>query len=541
MRGPDVLLPQDSTSLGAVQVGAETAAECKTSANDADVAMQWVYPADLSSSAGAKWRARRLAAGPPFRPRFMVYTGSGSPEMTGERVRQLQELGAESFLLAADLPSQLGFDPDHELSQSQVGRAGVSCATLDDFRRVCADLDLRTADSLGMLANSVGHIGTAMVACVLEERDATHVALVMQNDPLKEFTARGTEIFTPEQSLRIAIDAVAYAIDHGLRGYPITVCSNHYDVAGAGPVVAVALAFANAIEYLDELVRRGYGPAEAARHMMFFLNERSDLFLSAGLYRTARRIWADILADRYGVAAEAQEPIVLMSYAHGLETADEPLVNVARCAISVTGAVLGGVEYLCAAAYDEALRTPSLDAAALALRTMQVVSLEHGVSATLDPLADAPKLASVERQIEAEIRRHLEVILDHGGAIACTTNGYTASLLDEGRGRRERQIERGDRAWVGVNQFARSEYRHLFRGASRPAPDLAAAEMMLVERIASHRNKYGGACVAELAALRAAAAGHDNLLPVTIAALRAGATIQQIVEGTRAGFDQGST
>src|ERR1700689_5309637 len=156
-------------------------------ANDGRIPIRPSYAAEAVTDppAVAAWRQARLKSGGPFRPRYMVYSGLGSPEMTAERLGILQAVGAESFLLAADLPSQLGFDPDHELSHAQVGRAGASCATLDDFRVICSRLDLSQADSVGMLANSLGHVGIGMVRCVLEERGAAAVRMVMQNDPLK--------------------------------------------------------------------------------------------------------------------------------------------------------------------------------------------------------------------------------------------------------------------------------------------------------------------------------------------------------------------
>ena len=175
-------------------------------ANDGRVPIRRTYPDAHAAphEAITAWVDERVSRPGPYRPRFMVYSGLGSPQMTGERLRVLQEVGAESFLLAADLPSQLGFDPDHELAHAQVGRAGVSCSTLEDFKVICEGLDLTRADSVGMLANSVGHIGLGMVRATLEDRDAESVKLVMQNDPLKEFTARGTEI----QLVRPGEDAV---------------------------------------------------------------------------------------------------------------------------------------------------------------------------------------------------------------------------------------------------------------------------------------------------------------------------------------------
>lgn len=487
------------------------------------------------------WARQREAAGPPFRPRFMVYSGLGTPQMTADRLGMLQELGAESFLLATDLPSQLGFDPDHELAHAQIGRAGVSCATLADMHTICSQLDLQTADSVGMLANSVGHIGLGMVSAVLADRGAGHVKLVMQNDPLKEFTARGTEIHSPEDALRIACDAVAYAVDLGLPGVAITVCSNHYDVAGAGPVVALAFALANAITYVDELLARGYDIAAVLPKMMFFLNERSDLFVGASIFRSARVLWSGIVAERYGLAVEAQPVMTLMGYAHGLESADEPLVNVPRCAISVAGAIMGGVDYLCASSYDEALRIPSADAAALSLRTMQVVAMEHGVSSTLDPLAGSAKLADVDDFVMTEVRAELDRIQQQGGSLTCLHNSYLARTIDEGRGVRERQLAAGERIWVGSNELRAPQHRERLRGTSAGEIDFHEIERASIERLAEHKRRRDAAVADRaLAAVEKVAGSRDNLLPTTVEALRAGGTVQEIVQATARGLEAGA-
>lgn len=519
----------------------EPGAEPVSTANDGEVPIRrrYVDYRGGSETALERWASVRAAAGPPFRPRFMVYSGLGSPEMTASRLSLLQDIGAESFLLATDLPSQLGFDPDHELAHAQIGRAGVSCATLDDFHTICSRLDLDAADSVGMLANSVGHVGLGMVSAVLADRGATDVKLVMQNDPLKEFTARGTEIHEPEQAVRIACDGVAYAIDLDLPGVAITVCSNHYDVAGSGPVTGLAFALANAITYVDELLERGYGIRDVLPKMMFFLNERSDLFVGASIFRTARILWSEILVDRYGLPVDEQPVMTLMGYAHGLETADEPLVNVPRCAISVAGAIMGGVDYLCASSYDEALRIPSADAAALSLRTMQVVAMEHGVSSSVDPLAGSAKFGDVNDHVATEVRAELDRIQEQGGALACLHNGYIANRIDESRGTRERQLAAGDRTWVGSNRLQAPAHRERFQGSSTGEIDFHGIERDAVERLtALKRGRDAVAVKRSLVTIEKVAGSKDNLLPPTVEALRAGATAQEIVEATRRGFDR---
>jgi methylmalonyl-CoA mutase N-terminal domain/subunit len=508
-------------------------------ANDGRVPIQPAYEA-ARSAALTHWVEDRLADGPPFRPRFMVYLGLGTPAMTAERAHLLQAYGAESFLFAADLPSQLGFDPDHALAKAQVGRAGVSWASLDDFAEICSRLDFDRLDSVGMLANSIGHVGLGAVHAVLEDHDAARVRVVMQNDPLKEYTARGTEIFDPPEALRIACDCIAYAIDEDLAGFPITVCSNHYDVAGAGPLVALGVAFANAIEYVDEMQRRGYAIADVARKIMIFVNERSDLFVQASLFRMTRVIWAEILEQRYGLAADEQPVLTTMGYSHGLEAAEEPLVNIARCTLSVTGAVLGGIDYLCAAAYDEAARIPSQDAAVMALRTMQVVGLEHGVGETADSLAGATKLSEIDDHVYTEVRQELDEILERGGGIACIENGYVASRLDDGRGVREAQIESGERHWVGANCLRAEGEGLALAGESSGEISFEAVERDCVERVQRARERRDGdRADRALEAIQVAASGSDNLVPPTKDALEAGATIEEIMEATRHGLSDG--
>ncbi|WP_020500810.1 methylmalonyl-CoA mutase family protein [Sciscionella marina] len=508
-------------------------------ANDGRVPIRARYPNSPTDEDPAlrAWSDERLAGPGPYRPRFMVYSGLGSPTMTAERLSMLQEVGAESFLLAADLPSQLGFDPDHELAHAQVGRAGVSCATLDDFAEICSRLDLEAADSVGMLANSLGHIGLGMVRSVLRDRDAPQVKVVMQNDPLKEFTARGTEIHTPRQAVRIATDCVAYAIDDDIPGATLTICSNHYDVAGAGPLLAMAFAFGNAIAYMDELLERGYLATDVARKLMFFLNERSDLFVEASVFRSARTLWSEILRDRYGVPTDKQPVATLMGYAHGLESAAEPLVNIPRVTLSVLGSMMGGVDYLCATGYDEALRIPSLDASALAVRTMQVVAYEHGASLTLDPLGGSAKTRDIDDYVQTTVRSELGRLLDNGGPVEAIENGYIAGRIDENRGARQKQISNRERLMVGHTAFEAAAHADLFDGRSSGEIDFLQVEQDAIGRMAKHKQSRDPRAVARsVDELRDVAAGKDNLLPVTIAALRAGATTEEIVKATGEGF-----
>lgn len=404
------------------------------------------------------------------------------------------------------------------------------------MRTICSKVDVAALKSFGTLANSLGPVGLAYAIEVLREREAGDTAICMQNDPLKEFTARGTEIFTPLQAIRLACDAAEYAIAEHIPGHAITVCSNHYDIAGAGPVVALGLALANGVAYADDLVGRGHAPADVVRTMSFFVNERSDFFVTAALFRSTRVLWADVLAERYGLDPRDVEPLNLMGYAHGLEAPEEPLVNVARVAVSVAAATLGGADTLCAAAYDEALRIPSDDAAALALRTIQVASSEHGIAETVDPLGGGPKFESLCDQIVTRARETYDEVQSRGGAVACIDSGFALSCLDEAQRHRHDQLKSGDRLWVGVNRYASPHLRPLFEGQSDGNPRLRDVELELAERSRTRKEQYCDAASVPLLAVEKVAESHENLMEPVIAAVRAGATTEQVVGAVRRGF-----
>ena len=505
--------------------------------NDAALPVHDTYASGAGDApALRRWREVRGERGRPFRPEYKLYTGHGAPEMTAERLGLLQRLGAESLLLAWDLPSQLGLDPDHRLARSQVGRAGVSCDSLEDMRTITSRIDLGALQSFGTLANSLGPVGFAYCLEALREAGADTTNVYMQNDPLKEYTARGTEIFDPADSVRLACDVAEYVVREGVPGHAITVCSNHYDIAGAGPVVALGLALANGVAYLDDLVARGLDPADAARTISLFVNERSDFFITAALFRTTRVLWSEVLHERYGIDPETSEPLHLMGYAHGLEAPEEPLVNVARVAVSVTAATLGGADTLCAAAYDEALRIPSDDAAALALRTIQVASTEHGVADSLDPLAGSFKFESLCDEIATGVRHQFDQIQTRGGAVACIENGYALSCLNAGQEHRHRQISSGERPWFGVNRDVAPELRHLFTGRSQGDVRLRAAEAELIERARARKAGTAGFVDVPLRDVEKATQGPENVMESVLTAVRAGATTEQVVSAMRQGL-----
>jgi methylmalonyl-CoA mutase N-terminal domain/subunit len=263
------------------------------------------------------------------------------------------------------------------------------------------------------------------------------------------------------------------------------------------------------------------------------------MFVEASIFRTARVLWSEILRDRYGLEVAEQPVAVMMGYAHGLESADEPLVNIPRVTLSVLGSVLGGVDYLCATGYDEALRIPSVDAAALAVRTMQVVAYEHGVATSIDPLAGSAKLRDIDDHVQSEVRAELKRLFDEGGPLEAIENGYLTARIDENRGARQDQLRRGERQMVGHGVFDAPERASYFAGKSTGEVDFPEVERDAVERVGEHKRRRDSALVERsLKDVRMAAAGDENLVRPAIGALRAGATSAEIVAATREGFEE---
>jgi methylmalonyl-CoA mutase N-terminal domain/subunit len=460
-------------------------------------------------------------------PVVSAYAGFGTPENSNRRYRELLELGVESLSVALDLPTQLGFDPDHVMSFGEVGRVGVSIATLRDLEILFEGIPLDSLIHVGSTANAIGPIVLAMFMALGEkqgiDRSRFHVAL--QNDVLKEYVARGTQIFPAEPALRFSVDALEWCARNAPHWIPITACSNHIDVAGAGSTAGTAFTLANAKCYLDDALRRGLHIDEVAPLMRLFLNEREDFFLAVANYRVTRRIWAQLLREHYGAKDPRSLQIRIMGYAHGpRETVQEPLNNIVRITMGALSCYFGGLQDLRCASFDEAINLPSDEAVKVAIRTQQIIGHEFGITSSVDPLGGAYYIETLCLRMEREIARIMERVDQLGGALGAMEQGFIQRTITEGASRRQQAFERKERVSVGQNLFSTKA-----RWPSQTFQIDANVERRQVERLQQTKRERDQNRVAEtLSELRTCARDGRNTVPALLEAVTAYATIGEI-------------
>lgn len=463
-------------------------------------------------------------------PRVWVmgqYAGFGTPAESNARFRALLDAGVTGFSVALDLPTQLGLDSDDPRALGEVGRVGVAIDSLADVEILMDGIPLESISQVRTTANSIGYVWAALFVALAEKRgvDPNEFGLFIQNDVLKEFIARGTQIFPPEPSLRLAVDCIEWCAAHVPNWTPLAMSGYHIRESGASAVQEVAFTFANARAYLDECVRRGVAVDAVAPTLFTFLAIQTDVLTEVAKFRAARRVWARLMRERYAAADPRSEQLRIFAFTAGSSlTAQQPMVNLTRTAIEATIAALAGVQTMHVSAYDEALGVPTEAAATLALRTQQVVAFETGLTSVVDPLAGSYAVESLTDELASSMWDLLEEIEQRGGALAAIESGAFADELADAAYRQALAVECGDKVVVGVNRFpAATEPLEVF--ALDPAVE--SSQVAAVRAVRERRD--GPAVESALAALRAAATAGETVMPATIAAVQAYATVGEIV------------
>jgi methylmalonyl-CoA mutase N-terminal domain/subunit len=481
----------------------------------------------------------RGVSGERQRPLVKLYTGLGTPEQSNERLLRLVELGVEVIQLATDLPSQVGYDSDHVMATAEVGRAGVAIASLCDMQVLFKGIPLSRLARVSMLGNATGPISLALFVALGERQGLRRDEYVvdLQNDPLKEYVARGTQFLPVRPALRLAADVVEWCAREAPHWYPLDACGNHLNAAGAGSTLATAFAFANTVAYIEELLARGLAIDDFAPMMQMFLDEREDFFVAVANIRASRRIWAAMMRDRFGAADARSHALQITAYGHGRETRVEPLNNIVRIALGCLAYRLAGVQTMYSSSYDEARTTPTDESVVISARTQQILNEEQGLDATVDPLGGSYYVEALTDEIEQRILRELEKIDAMGGAVTCIENGYFRSVIADGALRRQKWFEEGRRAVVGVNRFKfeRTEPNGAESTASADA-DAESIQKARLKRV--RRERDTDAVIAALAAVGKAAREGRNVVPATIDAVRAYATVGEISDVFRAEFGE---
>jgi methylmalonyl-CoA mutase, N-terminal domain len=456
------------------------------------------------------------------------YAGFSTAEESNRRYRALLAGGTSGLSVAFDLPTQIGYDPDHPLAAGEVGRAGVSIATVDDVEALFDGVPLDRV-SVSMTINSTAVVLLAMLVAVARRRGIDEAALsgTLQNDMLKEFAARGTYRLPVAPSMRVVTDVIAHAADRMPRWNPISVSGYHIREAGSTAVQEVAFTLADGIAYVEAAVARGLDVDRFAPRISFFFNAHNDLFEEVAKFRAARRIWSDVMATRFRARDARSRALRFHAQTAGSTLqARQVDVNVVRVTVQALAAVLGGTQSLHTNGKDEALALPSEAAAILALRTQQVLAHESGVADVVDPLGGSPYVEALTDAVEHEARALIERIDRMGGAARAIEQGFYQREIERSAYEAQRRVESGDDVVVGVNRFESDE------PPLEPAFTLdPETERRAVERVRAFRAvRDERVARASLAALSAAAAADANLVAPVLACVEAKATLGEVMQ-----------
>ena len=465
------------------------------------------------------------------------YAGFGSAEESNQRYHYLLSQGTMGLSVAFDLPTQLGYDPDHARSKGEVGKVGVSIATLDEMRALFKGIPLSKV-STSMTINATAPILLSFYVALAEEQGADIKELrgTVQNDVLKEYIARGNYIYPPKGAVRIITNMFDWCSKNTPKWNPISISGYHIREAGSTAIQELAFTFADAIAYVEAAVKAGLDVDEFAGQLSFFFNVHNDFFEEIAKFRAARRIWARIVKERFG----SKDPRSMMLRFHSQTagstlTAQQPENNVARVAIQALSSVLGGTQSLHTNSMDEALALPSESAAKIALRTQQVIAAETNVTQTVDPLAGSYFVESLTAQIEEGVWKYLEEIEQRGGTVQCIESGYIQTEILNSAYLDQKRIDAKELEIIGVNTNQDSGTDKKIELLRIP-PEL---EVKTIERIRAYRAKRSsGKAQDALRILADGAKGDANLMALIYQCVKSECTLGEIADSLRGVFGE---
>ena len=466
------------------------------------------------------------------------YAGFGTAEESNQRYRYLLSQGITGLSVAFDLPTQMGMDSDHALARGEVGRVGVAICSLADMERLFDGIRL-DAVSTSMTINSTAAMLLAFYVLVARRQGADLAKLsgTIQNDILKEYIARGTYIFPPRPAMRIITDLFAWTARELPQWNSISISGYHIREAGSTAAQEIAFTLADGIAYVDAALAAGLAVDDFAPRLSFFFNASSNFLEEISKFRAARRLWATVMAERFGAKNPKSQMLRFHTQTSGASlTAQQPDNNLVRVTVQALAAVLGGTQSLHTNSRDEALALPTEESARLALRTQQIIGYETGVASVADPLGGAVHLEQETDRLEAEARAYLQRIDEMGGMLRAIEEGYPQREIETAAYEYQRAVESGERVVVGVNRFSGDAAQN----AGVPTFELGASlEAAQVARLQALRTGRDAARVeAALTALEAAAQGTANLMPLILAAAEAHATVGEMSDRLRHVFGE---
>jgi methylmalonyl-CoA mutase N-terminal domain/subunit len=464
------------------------------------------------------------------------YAGMGDAEESNKRYKYLLTNGTTGLSVAFDLPTQIGLDSDNPLAVGEVGKVGVAIDSIEDMQRLFDGIDLAKI-STSMTINATASILLALYVAVAKRQgaDVRQLSGTVQNDVLKEYIARGTYIYPPQQTMRIITDMFAWASENVPDWNPISISGYHMREAGSTAVQEVAFTLGNGIAYVQAAINAGLDVDKFAPRISFFFNAHNNFLEEVAKFRVARRMWARIMREHF----EAKNPRSWMLRFHtqtagSTLTAQQPENNIVRTAIQALAAVLGGTQSLHTNSYDEALALPTEQAARIALRTQQIVGYESGVPQTIDPLAGSYYIETLTNEIEKRATEYLEKIDALGGMLKAIERGYVQQEIQNAAYDYQQAVDREEAIVVGVNRFTVDE--------EKPIPIQRideALERKQVERLQALRARRDPKTwQAALKEVEDAARSGSNLMPRIIAAVEAYATVGEISDTMRQVFGE---
>jgi methylmalonyl-CoA mutase N-terminal domain/subunit len=463
-----------------------------------------------------------------------MFAGFGTAEETNERFKYLLEQGQNGLSVAFDLPTLMGYDTDAPEALGEFGKCGVAISSLKDMEILFDGIPLGEV-STSMTINSPAAIIWAMYIATAEKQGVDRAQLrgTLQNDILKEYIAQKEFIFPPKPSMRLVTDTIEFGTRHMPRWNTISISGYHIREAGSTAAQELAFTLADGFEYVRWAVERGLDVDEFAPRLSFFFNAHNDFFEEVAKYRAARRIWAREMRDTFGATNERSLLMRFHAQTAGMTlTAQQPEVNIARVAIQALAAVMGGAQSLHTNSMDEALALPSAHAVNIALRTQQVIAHETGVPNTVDPMGGSYYLEATTRRLEQEAYEYFRLIEDMGGVLPAINNGFLQREIEEAAYRYQREIDSDERVIVGVNKYANDE--PLSIPILEMDPEGHERQLARLQKLRQERDNE--AVGAALEAVRSAARGKENMMPYFIDAVKAYATLGEIVDVLREEF-----
>jgi methylmalonyl-CoA mutase, N-terminal domain len=459
------------------------------------------------------------------------FAGYGTPEETNERYKTLLRAGGTGLSVAFDLPTLMGRDPDHDLSLGEVGKCGVNVTSLADMERLFDGIALSDITT-SMTINSPASMIFAMYLVVAEKHGADWKTLsgTIQNDILKESIAQKEYIYPPRESMRLVTDVFAFCSNEVPRWNTVSVSGYHIREAGSTALQELAFTLRDGIEYVQYGIDAGLDVDDFAPRISFFFNSHSDFFEEVGKFRAARRLWAEVMRDRFHAKQERSWKLRFHTQTAGVSlSAQQPYNNVVRTALQALAAVMGGTNSLHTNSLDEALALPTAEAATLALRTQQIIAHETGVTNVVDPLGGSYFVERLTLDMERGAREYFETIDRMGGMVEAIEDGYPQKEVAESSYRFQQAFERRDKVIVGVNDFVQDD--------EPPTPilyiDETTGERQVARLETLRRTRDNDRVRQSLDALRETARGAGNTMYPLLECVRAYATVGEMCDALR--------